>query len=170
MIHPRTCLAIGLACLGVVPAIHGQPRQPPDPMKAITTSFDSVHKNLLEMAEDFPADKYGFRAKPEMRSFGEVLVHVFSGTTYAARAGRGESVQWSELDPKSYADKAAVVAGFKKAIAEADATLKATPATRFAASPEPWLSVIEHSAEHYGLLVAYYRLNNLVPPASRPKK
>jgi hypothetical protein len=32
------------------------------------------------------------------------------------------------------------------------------------------LSVIEHSAEHYGLLVAYYRLNNLVPPASRPKK
>ena len=110
------------------------------------------------------------RFHPEMRSFGEVLVHVFSGTTYAAKAGRGEAVQWSELDPKSYADKAAVVAGFKKAIAEADATLKATPATRFAASPEPWLSVIEHSAEHYGLLVAYYRLNNLVPPASRPKK
>jgi len=79
-------------------------------------------------------------------------------------------VQWSELDPKSYTDKAAVVAGFKKAIAEADATIKATPATRFAASPEPWLSVIEHSAEHYGLLVAYYRLNNLVPPVSRPKK
>src|SRR5467141_328792 len=136
MIHPRTCLAIGLAVLGIAPAIHSQPRQPPDPMKAITTSFNSVHKNLLEMAEDFPADKYGFKPKPEMRSFGEVLVHVFSGTSYAA--------------------KAAVVAGFKKAIAAADATLMATPATRFAASPEPWLSVIEHSAEHYGLLVAYY--------------
>ena len=170
MIHLRTCLAIGLAVLGVAPAIHSQPRQPPDPMKAITTSFNNVHKNLLEMAEDFPADKYGFKPKPEMRSFGEVLVHVFSGTTYAARAGKGEAVQWSELDAKGYADKAAVVAGFKKAIAEADATLKATPPTRFAASPEPWLSVIEHSAEHYGLLVAYYRLNNLVPPASRPKK
>ena len=75
-----------------------------------------------------------------------------------------------ELDPKNYADKAAIVAAFKKAIADADATLKATPASRFAASPEPWLSVIEHSAEHYGLLVAYYRMNNLVPPASRPKK
>ena len=100
MIHPRACLAIGLAVLGIAPAIHSQPRQPPDPMKAITTSFNSVHKNLLEMAEDFPSDKYGFKPKPEMRSFGEVLVHVFSGTTYAARAGKGEAVQWSELDAK----------------------------------------------------------------------
>jgi len=149
--------------------MQSQPQQP-DPMKAITGTFNGVHKNLLEMAEDFPADKYGFKPKPEMRSFGEVIVHVFSGTTYAAKAGRGEAAKWTELDPKAYADKAAVVAGFKKAIADADASLKATPATRFASSPEPWLSVIEHSAEHYGLLVAYYRLNGLVPPASRPKK
>jgi len=28
---------------------------------------------------------------------------------------------------------------------------------------EPWLGVLEHSAEHYGLLVAYYRANGLVP-------
>ena len=170
MIARRTGLVLGFALLVSAAALHSQQRQPPDPMKAITSTFNSVHKNLLEMAEDFPAEKYAFKPKPEMRSFGEVLVHVFSGTTYAAKAGKGESVQWTELDPKNYADKAAVVAGFKKAIADADATIKATPATRFATSPEPWLSVIEHSAEHYGLLVAYYRLNGLVPPASRPKK
>jgi hypothetical protein len=29
---------------------------------------------------------------------------------------------------------------------------------------------IEHSGEHYGQLVAYYRLSGLVPPESRPKK
>jgi len=170
MIHLRICLAVAFAILVTAPAARSQARQPPDPQKAITSTFSSVHKNLLDMAEDFPAEKYGFKPKPEMRSFGEVIVHVFSGTTYAAKAGKGEAAKWTELDPKSYADKAAVVAGFKKAIEEADATLKATPASRFAASPEPWLSVLEHSAEHYGLLVAYYRLNNLVPPASRPKK
>ena len=169
MNHPRICLAVGIAMLAAAPAIQGQPKQP-DPMKAISGTFTSVHKNLLEMAEDFPAEKYGFKPKPEMRSFGEVIVHVFSGTTYAAKAGKGEAVQWTELDPKQYVGKAAVVAGLKKAMADADATIKATPASRFAASPEPWLSVIEHSAEHYGLLVAYYRLNGLVPPASRPKK
>jgi hypothetical protein len=172
MNHRRAGLALGLtsALLLVAPAIHGQAGQAPDSMKEITGTFKSVHKNLLDMAEDFPAEKYGFKPKPEMRSFGEVIVHVFSGTAYAAKAGRGEAAKWSELDPKSYADKAAIVAGFKKAIAEADATIKATPPGRFSTSTEPWLSVIEHSAEHYGLLVAYYRLNNLVPPASRPKK
>jgi hypothetical protein len=30
--------------------------------------------------------------------------------------------------------------------------------------------IIEHSGEHYGQLVVYYRINGLVPPESRPKK
>ena len=29
--------------------------------------------------------------------------------------------------------------------------------------------VIEHSGEHYGQLVAYYRINGMVPPESRQK-
>jgi len=33
-----------------------------------------------------------------------------------------------------------------------------------------WLDAIEHSAEHYGQLVVYYRVSGMVPPASRPKK
>jgi len=32
-----------------------------------------------------------------------------------------------------------------------------------------WLSGIEHSTEHFGQLVVYYRANNLVPPESRPR-
>jgi len=30
--------------------------------------------------------------------------------------------------------------------------------------------LIEHSGEHYGQLVVYYRISGLVPPESRPKK
>src|SRR6266478_5374848 len=30
-----------------------------------------------------------------------------------------------------------------------------------------WMFAIEHSAEHYGQLVVYYRANNLVPPDPR---
>jgi methionine salvage enolase-phosphatase E1 len=30
--------------------------------------------------------------------------------------------------------------------------------------------LIQHSNEHYGQLVVYYRINGLVPPESRPKK
>lgn len=58
----------------------------------------------------------------------------------------------------------------EKAIADAEATLKSVSDEDFAKVIEPWIGVTEHTAEHYGLLVAYYRANGLVPPASRPKK
>jgi hypothetical protein len=53
------------------------------------------------MAKDFPADKYNYSLKPEMRSFGAVIVHIASGNVYAAKAGRGENVNWDELDPRN---------------------------------------------------------------------
>jgi hypothetical protein len=56
----------------------------------------------------------------------------------------------------------------KKSIEDANAALRANPE-----GPEknmqPFLSVLQHASEHYGLLVAYYRANGLVPPDSRPK-
>jgi len=105
-----------------------------------------------------------------MRSFGAVIVHIASGNVYAAKVGRGENVNWDELDPQNYKTKAEVVGLLEKSIADANATLKTVPDASFAKSVEPWLEVTEHSAEHYGLLVAYYRANGLVPPASRPSK
>jgi DinB family protein len=130
----------------------------------------SINRRVLEMAKDFPDGKYDFRLKLEMRSFGGVIVHIASGNVYAAKAGCGENVNWDERDPKNYKTKAEVVALIEKSIADANATLKALPDASFAKGVEPWLSVTEHSAEHHGLLVAYYRANGLVPPASRPNK
>jgi hypothetical protein len=138
--------------------------------QSVRGHFASINHRVLEMAKDFPDDKYDFRLKPEMRTFGAVLVHVASGNIYAAKAGRGENVNWDELDPEDYKTKTQVLALLQKSIADADATLKNLPDDSFAKTVEPWLSVTEHSAEHYGLLVAYYRANGLVPPESRPKK
>jgi hypothetical protein len=138
--------------------------------QSIRGHFNAVNQHILEMAKDFPEDKYDFKLKPEMRTFGEVMVHIAGGNVYAAKAGRGEKVAWDDLDPKNYANKTAVVAMMEKTIADANVTLKSVSDTDLSKSVEPWLSVIEHSAEHYGLLVAYYRANGLVPPQSRPKK
>jgi hypothetical protein len=33
-----------------------------------------------------------------------------------------------------------------------------------------WWFVLEHTGEHFGQLVVYYRVNGMVPPESRPKK
>ena len=138
--------------------------------QSIRGHFSSINQRVLEMAKDFPEDKYDYKLKSEMRSFGEVIVHIASGNVYAAKAGKGENVNWDELDPKDYKTKAQVVALMEKSIRDAEATLKSLPDDSFAKTVEPWISVTEHSAEHYGLLVAYYRANGLVPPQSRPKK
>ncbi|HLI87002.1 MAG TPA: DinB family protein [Bryobacteraceae bacterium] len=164
----KTCLRIVSLTIAGWALAQAQPF-PKAPAEQIKADFTDIHRKLLEMAKDFPAGKYGYRLKPEMRSFGEVLVHVTSGIVYAAKAGRGEQVKWSELDPKDYPTKAAIVALMEKSIADANATLTKIQAATFAKTVEPWVAVLEHSAEHYGLLVAYYRANGLVPPESRPR-
>jgi len=141
--------------------------QPKTPAGEIAAAFADVNGRVLDMAKDFPADKYDYKLRPEMRSFGAVIVHIASGNVFAAKAGRGEKVKWDELDPANYKTKEQAVALLEKSIADATATLKSRPAESFHKSVEPWMSVIEHAGEHYGLLVAYYRANGMVPPASR---
>ena len=160
-------VALALALLFVGSAL-GQ-RQSPTPTQSISRNFDSINQRVLEMAQDFPADKYDFRPTKEVRSFGEVLVHVISGNVYAAKAGRGEQVNWDELNPKDFKGKAEIVAALQKSITDSDATLKNTPEERFTKNLRPWIDVIEHAAEHYGQLVVYYRVNGMTPPASRPR-
>jgi DinB family protein len=138
--------------------------------KQISDDFKDVDRRVLDMARDWPADKYDYKLKPEMRTFGAVLVHIASGNVYAAKKGRGENVKWDELDPAKYPDKTSVLALLEKSITDSEAVLAGLPAESFTKSVQPWLDVLEHSGEHYGLLVAYYRANGVVPPESRPKK
>src|SRR5450755_4293860 len=158
-------ILLGLA----ISAANAQQAKPTTPAENMRRYFTSGNDQVLEMAKDFPEDKYGFKLKPEMRSFGDVIVHIASGNIYGAKTGRGEKVKWDELDPKDYKTKAEIVALLEKTIADANASLEASPEGPNK-NLEPWLAVMQHSSEHYGLLVAYYRANGLVPPASRPKK
>lgn len=145
------------------------PQAPPSPAATTRRMFASIDKKILEMAKDFPADKYDFRLKPEMRSFGEVLVHIVGGNVYATKLGKGEKASWDEIDAKQFKSKDEIVAMVQKAMDDSEAVLKGLPDDTLNKSVQPWASVTEHSAEHYGLLVAYYRANGLVPPESRPQ-
>jgi len=160
---------VALLSAGVVSSF-AQPKQPPTPAQSIRGTFAYVNGKILEMAKDWPAEKYGYQPGKGLRTFQEVIIHVTSGVVYAAKAGRGENVNWDELDPKAYKTKAEVVAALQKALDDATAALKATPDDKFTKTLNPWLPVIQHSSEHYGQLVVYYRNNGVVPPESRPKK
>jgi len=165
----RFGIMLTLALMALFVALAQGQQQSPTPIQSVSRNFDSINQRILEMAQDFPADKYDFRPTKEVRSFGEVLVHVISGNVYAAKAGRGDQVNWDELNPKDFKGKAEIVAALQKSIADSDATLKNTPEAHFTKTLRPWIDVIEHAAEHYGQLVVYYRVNGMTPPASRPR-
>ncbi len=44
--------------------------------KELAASFRTVRKNTVQIAEEIPEDRYGYRATPESRSVAETLVHV----------------------------------------------------------------------------------------------
>ncbi|MBV8841633.1 MAG: DinB family protein [Bryobacterales bacterium] len=44
--------------------------------KELAAAFRTVRNNTIQIAEDIPEDKYGFRATPENRSIGEMLIHI----------------------------------------------------------------------------------------------
>ena len=44
--------------------------------KELAVSYRTVRKNTLAIAQDIPAEKYGFRPAPDTRSVGELLTHI----------------------------------------------------------------------------------------------
>jgi uncharacterized damage-inducible protein DinB len=157
--------------------------KPADPeLKVVLDSWNEVGRKLIAMAEDFPEDKYDFKPTPAQRSFAEQLLHAAGANYFFANPVMGKEPPAAE-DPKrdQYKSKADIVAFVKKSFADGAAAIQSkgekgltTEVVYFAHQKARVLDMayglIEHSGEHYGQLVVYYRLAGLVPPESRPKK
>jgi uncharacterized damage-inducible protein DinB len=158
--------------------------KPPDsPSKVVLDAWNDIGRKLTAMAEDFPEDKYDFKPTPAQRTFAEQLLHAANTNYFFTNPVLGQKVP-AEEDPKrdQYKTKAAIVAFVKKAFADGAAAIQAKgdkgmsdlvvdpfAHQQVRVSDMAW-GFIEHSGEHYGQLVVYYRLSGLVPPESRPKK
>ena len=149
--------------------------------QAVLELWNDVGRKLITMSEDFPADKYEFRPNPTQRSFAEQLLHVAGSNDLFTDVARGRKPADDEAR-EHYRTKAAVVAYLKKSFAEGATVIKEKgdagmlQTVRDSESGEilPLTALayelIEHSGEHYGQLVVYYRSAGSVPPESRPKK
>ena len=131
--------------------------------------WTEIGEKVVQLAEQFPEDKYEFRPVAGVRTFGDQLRHVAFWNDFVAKSARGEKPdgKLNELPKAQYATKAAVVKALKDSLADATTQLKTGPATPSATLTDLWVSFTEHSGEHYGQMVVYYRLNGIVPPASR---
>jgi len=183
-------ISIALAVVVLVALAVGQdaakkdaPKPAVGPSQALLDNWNDVGRKLIAMAEDFPEDKYDFKPVPAERSFAEQLLHAANSNYFFTNPAMGLKPP-AEEDPKreQYKTKAAVVEFVKKAFADGAAAIKqkgdrglndlmvdpfANQQVRV--SDMAW-GLLEHSGEHYGQLVVYYRVAGLVPPESRPKK
>jgi len=153
------------------------------PSKVVLDSWNEIGRKLIAMAEDFPEEKYDMKPTPAQRSFAEQLLHAAGANYYFTNLAKGEKPP-AEEDPKrdKYKTKADVVTFVKKSFADGAAAIQSkgdlgisqTVVDPFAHQQvrlsDLAYGFIEHSGEHYGQLVVYYRLAGLVPPESRPKK
>ena len=177
-----------LAAVGM--SLHSQAQtqnQAPSPARSrseeMLDRWNDIGNKLVAMAKDFPEDKYDFKVQKDQRTFALNLLHAaaldfvlirrISGSNIGPDFGEGDNPTREAFKTKADVVKfvqEAVVDGAKVIQQQGDAGLDNTSkffANRLAHNSSIWTFAIEHSGEHYGQLVVYYRANNLVPPDSR---
>ena len=161
--------------------------QPPSPSRSrsdeMLERWNDIGNKLTAMAQDFPEDKYDFKVQKDERTFAQNLLHAaaldfvlirrISGSNLGPDFGEGDNPSRDLFKTKADVVKfveEAVADGAKLIQQQGDAGLDNTSkffGNRIAHNSHLWTFAIEHSGEHYGQLVVYYRANNLVPPDSR---
>jgi uncharacterized damage-inducible protein DinB len=167
LIVPAFLVCAALLVAG--PAAAQQPQHPETVRDVYLAGWTEIGGKLVKMAEEFPENKFDYKPAEGVRTFADVLRHVAFWNEWVAKRARGEKPDGkpNELSKTEFNTKAKIVEALKTSIAQGAAELKKQPASPDARQAELWASFIAHSSEHYGQLVVYYRLNGLVPPASR---
>jgi uncharacterized damage-inducible protein DinB len=181
-----------VACMAVTPAsVYGRSQQNP-PLAPVRSRSDemldrwtAIGSKLVAMAKDFPEDKYEYQLQKDERTFAQNILHVAAVDYDLMRAASGIAVGpnfgQNKHNPArdAYRTKADVVKLIEQAVDEGaqliqqqgdaglDKVMKMPWGNSQAHASYMWTYAIEHSGEHYGQLVVYYRANNLVPPDSR---
>ena len=131
---------------------------------------------LIGAAEKMPEEHYGFKPTPEVRSFGQVLGHAADAQYRFCSIALGEKNPAPNIE-QTRTSKADLMAALKEAVAYCD---RAYNGLTDAAATEmlklgpgmPKLGVLTvnslHTTLHYGNLVTYMRMKNVVPPSSDP--
>ncbi len=158
----------------------------------IQRSFNVFTNYLVMSAEMMPESGYAFRPTPDVRTFGEQINHATgSHYSFCNQAGLPPGLQKQTAPALStITSKPAIVAALRESIAYCDRML--------AAATESWLMEVApglggsssgqirairahafiyntvHSAEDFGTITTYLRMQGVVPPSTAlhppPKK
>ncbi len=139
--------------------------------------FEHAARQLTQLAEAIPADKFSWRPGPGVRSTAEVFMHVAVANHFLlAQAGLKPGLDLGKLgkEPeKSLTAKDDVIKFLKGSF---DAVRAAVPTADRSKPTKLFgkavtvdgvlLRILAHNHEHMGQLIAYARVNGVVPPWS----
>jgi len=177
---PAVVALLALGVCGVLVASGGaraEEAAPPAGLKGeVLTWFKDAESKLIDLAEVTPESTYAWRPGTDVRSTGEVFMHV-------ASANYGIPGLWGVKPPEGYdmatfekskTRKADIVATLKASFAHME---KAWTSTSDADLEKPidlfgtkttmrggYLLLLSHCHEHLGQSIAYARMNRIVPP------
>ena len=141
-----------------------------------------VSRQLIVLAEATPAEKFTWRPAEGVRSMSEVYMHI-ALTNFDLLSVTGPKMPadiTSDDMEKTVTTKADVIAWLKRsieavknaraAVKPADLRRKVKVDNHDATVDSVYLRIIIHANEHMGQLVAYARMNGIVPPWSKSAK
>jgi len=155
-----------------------QPAQPATLVEEVRNMYTRIQGFIAASATQFPEDKYTWQPTPEVRSWARLVAHVVDDNNSMCSTVLGQQAP-PRLDTpnsnesaankmgkadleKALADSAAVCAKAFDAVTPANMMERAGNRSKIAAL----MYNTSHNNEHYGNIVTYMRLQNLVPPSS----
>src|SRR6266853_4718607 len=146
-------------------------------MKFRSIAYGRVKATLVASAEKMPEENYNFKPTEAVRSYGQIVGHLADAQYMFCSVALGENNPGLKIE-QTKMTKADLVAALKDAVAYCD---KAYDSMTDASGSQmvklfdldmPKLGALNinnmHDMEHYGNLVTYMRLKNIVPPTSEP--
>jgi uncharacterized damage-inducible protein DinB len=138
-------------------------------------AYARVKTILVSSAEKMPEENYNLKPTEAIRSYGQLVGHVADAQYMFCSVALGEKNPGLKIE-QTKTTKAELVAALKDAVAYCD---KAYDSMTDASGSQmvklfdmdlPKLGVLNinnmHDMEHYGNMVTYMRLKNIVPPTS----
>jgi hypothetical protein len=148
--------------------------------QAMRQAWDGVRLNIKESADLMTDANYAFKPTADVRSFGQVLAHLAGANYVYCAAARAEKSPHGEDEfEKAATTRASIIKALGESLTYCDAAFASADDKKLgetidmpfgmprAARAAALIGEISHMNEHYGNLVTYFRLKNIVPPSSR---
>jgi len=171
------CFVLAALTVASVTVLAQEPSAAPaNPITASEKGFYTlVSGEVIAAAEKMPEENYSFKPTPEVRSFGQLVGHVADAQYGFCSTAIGEPNPMKAIE-QTKTSKADLVAALKDAVAYCNKVYggmtdaQGSQTVKMMNYDVARLTVLSvntaHTDEHYGNMVTYLRIKNIVPPSS----